>query len=122
GFVEDGLTGLFLHYVKPGMTVFDVGTHFGYFTLLSSRLAGPQGRVHSFEPTPETYQVLRSNVEGKDNVTIVNMALFSREADMEFQDYGPEFSEFNSLIADSERMAEEYLRKLKPRAYTVHAT
>src|SRR4051812_2815762 len=96
GFVEDGLSGFFLTFVKPGMTVYDVGTHFGYFTLLASRLVGPTGRVHSFEPTPSTYEVLRSNVGGRDNVITNNVALFSHEADMDFHDYGTEFSEFNS--------------------------
>jgi predicted methyltransferase len=31
--------------VKPGMTVFDVGAHAGYYTLMLSRLVGHQGRV-----------------------------------------------------------------------------
>src|SRR3954471_24417510 len=37
GFVEDAVSGFFLHYVKPGMIVFDIGAHFGFFTLLASQ-------------------------------------------------------------------------------------
>lgn len=40
GFFEEGLTNIFLHYLKPGMTFFDIGAHFGYFTLLGSALVG----------------------------------------------------------------------------------
>ena len=34
----------------PGMTVFDVGAHAGYITLLLSKLVGETGNVHAFEP------------------------------------------------------------------------
>src|SRR5689334_21036866 len=33
GFLETGLTRTVIEHVKPGMTFFDVGAHFGYFTL-----------------------------------------------------------------------------------------
>src|SRR5687768_4032702 len=33
GFVEEGLTSLLMRLLKPGMTFFDVGGHYGYFTL-----------------------------------------------------------------------------------------
>src|SRR5439155_7548568 len=34
-FIEEGLTSIFISQIKPGMTVFDIGAHFGYFTLLA---------------------------------------------------------------------------------------
>src|SRR5436853_6940153 len=43
---------LFRQYVKPGMTVYDIGANVGFYTLLSSRLAGSEGAVYSFEPLP----------------------------------------------------------------------
>ena len=89
------------------MTAYDIGAHYGYFTLLAAHLVGSQGGVHSFEPTPSTYAVLQSNVAGIKNVHTNNVAVFSASAEMEFQDFGVEFSEFNSLaggkIHDSQR-------------------
>lgn len=35
----------------PGMRTLDVGANFGYFSVLTAHLAGPQGRVWAFEPT-----------------------------------------------------------------------
>jgi FkbM family methyltransferase len=39
-------------FLRPGMTVLDVGAHHGLYTLLASRLVGRNGRVMAFEPSP----------------------------------------------------------------------
>jgi FkbM family methyltransferase len=49
-------------FLKPGMTVLDLGAHHGYYTLLSSKLVGPQGRVFAFEPSPRERKALRLHV------------------------------------------------------------
>ena len=51
-------TVVLMQLVAPGSVFFDIGAHMGYFTLLASRLVGETGRVHAFEPTPQTYSVL----------------------------------------------------------------
>jgi FkbM family methyltransferase len=38
------------HFIKPGMTTYDIGAQAGFYTLLFSRLVGQSGRVYSFEP------------------------------------------------------------------------
>jgi FkbM family methyltransferase len=65
--------------VKPGQTVYDVGANIGFFTILCSRLVGPEGRVYAFEPIPQNLATLRHNValNGLTNVTIVEKALSS---------------------------------------------
>lgn len=50
-------------FVQYGMTVVDVGAHVGYYTLLFSKLVGSIGKVFSFEPSPEFYDVLLSNLK-----------------------------------------------------------
>ncbi len=39
-------------WIKPGMTVIDVGANAGYFTLLAARGTGRSGRVIAVEPAP----------------------------------------------------------------------
>jgi len=39
-------------FLKPGMTVLDVGAHHGLYTLLASKSIGPTGKVIAFEPSP----------------------------------------------------------------------
>lgn len=96
GYFEEGLTKMVLEYLKPGDTFFDIGAHFGYFTLLASSIVGERGQVHSFEPTPSTFAILQSNVGGGSNVILNNCAVFSKETTLSFNDYGAEYSAFNS--------------------------
>jgi FkbM family methyltransferase len=96
GFFEAGLTRIFLQYVKPGMTVFDIGAHVGYFTLLGSRLVGDAGEVHAFEPTPGTFEMLRGNTRGRSNVRLNQMAVYSHEATLNLTGY-EQFPSFNTL-------------------------
>ena len=49
-------------YVKRGDIVYDVGAHVGYFTLLFARLVGPKGQCLGFEPNPEVFRRLQSNI------------------------------------------------------------
>lgn len=48
--------------ISSGDVVFDIGAHVGEFSVLASRLAGPNGRVIAFEPVPETYWLLRETL------------------------------------------------------------
>lgn len=63
--------------LKPGMTAIDVGAHAGYYTLLFSRLVGPQGMVLAFEPHPDTFAVLARNVRRR---RLANVRLFEAAA------------------------------------------
>lgn len=66
--------------VKDGDTVIDVGANVGHYTLHLSRCVGPTGRVIAFEPIPQTFELLSSNVSASRamNVTLVNMAASSQ--------------------------------------------
>jgi FkbM family methyltransferase len=64
---------------KPGMTVYDVGAHLGFFALGLARLVGAGGRVVAFDPLPENIRVLRANLElnleQAGNVQVVQAAV-----------------------------------------------
>lgn len=98
GFFEEGLSAFLLSEVKAGDVVYDVGAHYGYFSLLASYLVGPTGQVHSFEPTPETFQMLSSNCEGATNVRLNREAVWSEPAELTFNDFGQSLSMYNSLF------------------------
>jgi FkbM family methyltransferase len=63
GQLEPGLTRLFRSCVKPGMVVIDVGANVGAYTLIAASLVGMKGKVYSFEPTPNTFNILKGNVQ-----------------------------------------------------------
>jgi FkbM family methyltransferase len=120
GFYEAGLTKMIHDYLRPGMIFYDVGAHYGYFSLLASRIVGDTGSVHAFEPGRETYRILLSNVSRKRNIVPRNIALYSREGRLPFHDYGPPLSAFNSLYAP--RIAANSRRHLRVDTYEVEAT
>jgi FkbM family methyltransferase len=77
---EPEVTEALKRTVLPGWTVVDIGAHIGYHTLLLAKLAGSQGKVFAFEPTPETFQVLQENVSlnAYTNVVLVRKAVTDR--------------------------------------------
>jgi FkbM family methyltransferase len=77
GFYEAPEIAVFGALIEPGSTVFDLGAHSGYFTLLAARLVGPKGRVIAAEPLPANLAALRRHVEANrlTNVTVVDRAI-----------------------------------------------
>ena len=119
GVFEEGLTRMVLEYLKPGMTFFDIGAHIGYYTLLGSFLVGNEGQVHSFEPTPSSFSILRANTSNRENVVLNNSAVLSRGKIVFINDYGIKYSAFNSIY--NARLPQEILPKLKVKKYEIES-
>jgi FkbM family methyltransferase len=81
GDYEPELRLLFKKYVPNGGVVVEVGANIGWHLLLFSRLVGPAGHVHAFEPNDSVYNELKYNLQLNDrkNVTTWELAL-SHEA------------------------------------------
>lgn len=62
-------------HVQPGMVVLDVGANVGFYTLLLADRAGPEGRVHAFEPDPLSFGILRRRAAGHSNIEIHQTAV-----------------------------------------------
>lgn len=75
-FVEDEIDGL-AQLIRPGAICVDIGAEYGLYTQMFSRLAGPRGRVYSFEPQPDAYRILRAGLwlSGAGNVESHRLAL-----------------------------------------------
>lgn len=97
GLFDDVVSWMALCAVRPGDTVFDVGAHFGYFSLLFAAAAGSTGRVFSFEPTPSTYTMLAGNVGPDPRIAAVNAAAGAAAGRLSIADYGLKFSAWNTL-------------------------
>lgn len=97
GYTEPGLSRVIVSLLKRGMTFIDIGAHYGYFTMLASRLVGEEGRVDSFEPTPGSFRMLLRNIRDRRNVRPNNAACSSKNGRMVLHDFGIRYSAFNSL-------------------------
>jgi FkbM family methyltransferase len=98
GLYEADITDALIRILQPGDIFFDVGAHYGYFSLLAARLVGPTGRVLSFEPAPATRQILEINAESWKQITLRSEALWSSETELPFNENIEVFSAFSSIL------------------------
>jgi FkbM family methyltransferase len=117
GFLEYDLSRAFIDCLQPGMTFFDVGAHFGYFSCLASHLVGASGQVHAFEPTRSTFAILSENAASRPNIRTNNVAAYSRATTIPFNDFGVAYSAFNSVSAA--RLEEDQRSHLTQSSYQI---
>src|SRR5579863_1289886 len=81
-------------------TFFDIGANIGSYTLISSE--SPNACVVSIEPHPRTFALLKLNVElnARNNVLCLNLALSDEEGDVLLSDYSE--PERNRVVRSSE--------------------
>ncbi len=68
-------------YLKPGMSVLDVGANIGLYTLLAARYVGKSGRVFAFEPASSAFRCLEKTIQKNSltkNVSLLKLAVSDR--------------------------------------------
>jgi FkbM family methyltransferase len=82
--------GFLTEHIRSGMNVVEGGANLGVFTLLLSKLVGPEGRVFAFEPDPVLYATLLKNLEHNAvrNVVPIPRALGASPARLLLKTYG----------------------------------
>jgi len=110
--------------IKKGDFVIDVGASVGYYTLLFAKLVGSNGKVFSFEPSPDKFFILEKNVHlnNYQNVMLVqkyvsnksttNSEIHSIALDEYFQQYNNPISLIKMDIEGAEVLALEGMRML----------
>lgn len=63
GVLEAGEIALLKSLCRPGMIAVDVGANIGYHALTMGKAVAPGGEVWAFEPDPDNFASLRSNLE-----------------------------------------------------------
>ncbi|MBI1784075.1 FkbM family methyltransferase, partial [Candidatus Sumerlaeota bacterium] len=90
------------HLVRPGMTVMDIGAHDGLYTLALAKRVGPSGHVVSFEPSPDTFEVLKANCRNNGfagRVTAENCLVGDMEGEVDFHWIPGDTSPLNSAAS-----------------------
>ena len=72
--------------VRRGDVVYDLGANVGFYSLLACVLAGPEGRVFSFEPVPRNVALLRKHLRMNraTNCTVIEAAVGGSEGIAQF--------------------------------------
>jgi FkbM family methyltransferase len=73
--------GFLRHWLRPGMTVIDIGANLGVYSLPMSQLVGQSGRVFAYEPGSDARRLLQRSRElnGARNLEVLPFALSDRE-------------------------------------------
>ncbi|MDP4286114.1 MAG: FkbM family methyltransferase [Bacteroidota bacterium] len=111
--VEKNERIFYIKNINEGNIVFDVGANIGELTLLFSSAVGKRGQVHSFEPTPETFNKLSTiiKIANKKNVRLNNKAVAQHKGNADFNVYEEEYSSWNTF---AKRPLENYGIKIAP--------
>lgn len=101
---ESVVTDLFLSYLRPGMTVVDVGANFGHYALAAANTVGPDGLVLAFEPQPNVFSDLKRNASlvPHHNIKVFEVALGAANGEA-MMAVDTSTSGWSSLVADSVR-------------------
>lgn len=87
-----------LKNLSKGSTVFDIGAHFGYYSLLCSHLIGASGRVVAIEASARVFQILKRNTLNNKNINTLNLGCSDQNGEIPFFDFPIQHSEFNTSI------------------------
>jgi len=120
---ERANTDLILGSLHEGSVMIDIGAHIGYYSILSSQVVGPSGRIVAVEPNPETVPRLRKNLalSRASNVVVQDVACTDKETTLTFYQASirntgaSSISESNAGIADHAETA----RSVKVRGRTL---
>ena len=104
GYWEKWITNVFLHLVKPGMSVVEVGANVGFYSLLAAQHIGDAGRLVCFEANNELCDIVFENlmINGfLSRSSVVNKAVYSENTTLTFNIYEKHLGS-SSLWAEKE--------------------
>ena len=86
GDAEPDTTRALRSLLREGMSVWDVGAHAGYYTLLCAAAVGPSGRVLAVEADPDNAQRCRRNIERNElaHAAVLHCAAWSADGSIRF--------------------------------------
>lgn len=84
GDLDPKITWVCNSLLRPGDTVLDVGANCGLVSIYASKLVGPTGHVHAFEPQPDLAELMQKSlgIDGYSQVSVHNIALSENDGVM----------------------------------------
>ncbi|MBA2728226.1 MAG: hypothetical protein H0U49_08670 [Parachlamydiaceae bacterium] len=69
--VDMGVMAFLYHYIKGGMVGAEIDAGCGFYSIFLTSLVGPNGKIYSFEPIPECYDLIVRNTQMNDVHNVV---------------------------------------------------
>lgn len=83
--------------VKLKDTFIDIGAHFGYFSLMASKIVGANGQVVSIEASKAISKVLTENTKAHNNIDRHHLACQDKNGELSFFEFPVLYSEYNTI-------------------------
>jgi FkbM family methyltransferase len=97
---EIRLAKFLIRNLKPMDTFIDIGAHYGYFSLLANEVMEQKGKIFSFEPSPNTYKLLKHNAALVKNIKAIQQAVSNKEEQIIFYEFPNLYAEYNTIDAN----------------------
>ena len=81
---------------------FDVGAHFGFFSLLASTIVKTNGKVFSFEPSDFASNILLKNISGFSNVKSFPLVVSDKSGEEFFSERDAGNTEASGIVSENE--------------------
>ncbi len=118
---EIRLTRWMLNNLNPGNTVLDIGTHFGFYSLLAANLVGDSGKVIGIEASKAVHEVCQQNISGSENIHLFHLAATDEDTELSFYEFPVLYSEYNTI--DPEQFeGSDWVKENPPEKITVSGT
>ncbi len=118
---EIRLAKFIINTLQTGDHFLDIGAHYGYFSLIASALVGPQGKIFSYEPATNSFELLQQNAAGAANMSIFRQAVSDSNESIVFYEFPNKYSEYNTMDV-SQFENESWYQTSKPTRVEVAAT
>lgn len=115
---ELNLAKFLIKHLRPNDVFLDVGAHYGYFSLLASRLVEDNGRVISFEAAPSSFSILNKNVANTHNIQPHHLAVSDANSTITFYEFPNLYSEYNT-ISPQQFQQEKWFKEYAPKEINI---
>jgi FkbM family methyltransferase len=76
---ESDIRSALVKYIHPGQVIWDVGANEGFYVDILLELIGQDGIIVAFEPSPDSYGILKQKFHACPNVHLENVALSDQD-------------------------------------------
>mgnify|MGYP000860334556 FL=1 len=79
---QSGEAEVMRRFINEGDVVFDIGAHFGVYSVLMSSIVGDRGHVFAFEPNPQMLPSIQKTVGLRPNIDLFECGLSDSEGEL----------------------------------------
>jgi FkbM family methyltransferase len=95
------------NHLRAGDTFWDIGAYTGWFSLLARKIVGSNGKVVSFEPSPDVFNLLSANASGLHCIRVIQCGVGNADTVAFFAAQGASSSA--SFVEDVTKINRHYL-------------